>query len=270
MAYENFKPTIWSKFIQHELEKKAILLDSCWRKFEGEVQHAKMVKILGVSKPTIGEYNGTSIGSPEVLADTSVMMLIDRAPFFNFGVDDVDKAQAIPGMMEAYMKEATLAMALEIDSHIAKQALEAGAVSASTQINSADAAKAAIDTALITLRENDVQIGDEVVIELPPFVYNYLKDKYIILDTSNSALLKSGVVGTYDGAKVRISNNLYKSGADWYAMVRTPKAIAFAQQIQKVEAYRPDELFLDAVKGLNVFGAKVVRPKELYAIRVKK
>lgn len=270
MAYENFKPTIWSKYIQHELEKKAILLGSCWNKFEGEVQHGKMVKMLGVGRPTIGEYKGTSIGSPEILADSSVTMLIDRTPFFNFGVDDVDKAQAIPGLMEAYMQESTLAMALEIDSHIAKQALDAGAISASTQINTADAAKTAIDTALITLRENDVQIGDEVVIEIPPFVYNFLKDKYIALDTSNSTLLKTGIVGTYDGAKVRITNNLYKSGTDWYAMVRTPKAIAFAQQIQKVEPYRPDELFTDAIKGLNVFGAKVVRPKELYAIRVKK
>jgi hypothetical protein len=53
-------------------------------------------------------------------------------------------------------------------------------------------------------------------------------------------------------------------------MIRTEKAIAFASQIQNVEAYRPEGLFSDAVKGLHVFGAKVVRPKELYGLRVKK
>ena len=119
MAYENFKPTIWSKFIQHELEKKAVLLDHTWRKFQGEVQHAKNVKILGVGKPSIGNYTGASIGTPETIADSSVVMPIDQAKYFNFMVDDVDEAQSIPGLMEALMQEATLAMALEIDSYIA-------------------------------------------------------------------------------------------------------------------------------------------------------
>jgi hypothetical protein len=79
MAYENFKPTIWSKYIQHELEKKAVLLDHCWRQFQGEVQHAKSVKILGVGKPSIGNYTGASIGTPETIADSSVIMPIDQA-----------------------------------------------------------------------------------------------------------------------------------------------------------------------------------------------
>jgi Asp-tRNA(Asn)/Glu-tRNA(Gln) amidotransferase A subunit family amidase len=39
-----------------------------------------------------------------------------------------------------------------------------------------------------------------------------------------------------------------------------PGAIAFAEQIVKVEAYRPDDSFSDALKGLHVYGAKVIRP----------
>ena len=195
MAYENFKPTIWSKFIQHELEKKAILLDHCWRQFEGEVQHAKQVKILGVGRPTIGSYTGASIGPPENIEDSSVMMEINNAPFFNVGLDDVDKAQSVPGLMEAILKEGAIGMALAIDSAIAKEVLNAGTISAETQINSADAAITAIDAGLLALRENDVQIGDNVVIEIPPFVYKYLKDKYIALDTNNSEMLKKALWG---------------------------------------------------------------------------
>jgi len=270
MAYENFKPTIWSKFIQHELEKKAILLDHCWRQFEGEVQHAKQVKILGVGRPTIGSYTGAPIGPPENIEDSSVMMDINNAPFFNVGLDDVDKAQSVPGLMEAILKEGAIAMALAIDSAIAKEALNAGTISAETQVNSADAAIAAIDAGLLALRENDVQIGDNVVIEIPPFVYKYLKDKYIALDTNNSEMLKKGIVGMYDGCKVRISNNLYKSGNSYYGMIRTDKAIAYAGQVDITEPYRHPDYFKDAVKCLTVFGTKVVRPKELYALRVKK
>ena len=111
MAYGNFKPTVWSKYIQHELEQKAILSEWCNKKFEGEAKHNKTVKVLGVGKPTIGNYTGAKIGAPETLEDTSVFLTIDQAKFFNFMVDDVDRAQSIPGLMEALMQEATRAMA---------------------------------------------------------------------------------------------------------------------------------------------------------------
>ena len=270
MAYANFKQTFWSKHIQHELEKKLILADFCNKEFTGEAKYGNQVKILGVGKPTIGTYTGADIGAPENVQDSSVMLTIDQAKFFNFGVDDVDKAQSVPGLMEALMEEATRAMAQTADSYIASLAVNAGASSASTQIATAANAKAAVDAGILALRENDVQIDDEVVLELPPFVYQLLKDKYIELDTANSEMLRKGIVGYYDNAKVRVSNNLYNDGTDTYAMIRTKKAIAYVEQIDKVEAYRPEGLFSDAVKGLHVYGAKVVRPKELYVIKAHK
>ena len=145
-----------------------------------------------------------------------------------------------------------------------------GTLSATTEIKTAAAAKTAIDAGILTLRENDVPIGEDVVIEIPPWVYQLLKDKYIELDTANSEMMAKGIVGYYDNARVRVSNNLYNDGTDYYGMVRTKNAIAYANQIQKVEPYRPQGLFSDAIKGLNVFGAKVVRPKELYAIKCHK
>lgn len=82
--------------------------------------------------------------------------------------------------------------------------------------------------------------------------------------------MRKGIVGYYDNARVRVSNNLYNDNTDDYCMIRTKKAIAYVNQIDKVEAYRPDDLFNDAIKGLNVYGIKVVRPKELYVIRAHK
>jgi hypothetical protein len=271
MAYTNFKQTFWSRHIQHELEKRTILADFCNKQFTGEAKFGNQVKILGVGRPSIGNYDGTDIGAPEDVQDSSVMLLIDQAKYFNFGVDDVDKAQSVPGLMEALMEEATRAMALTIDSHIAEIGGKgAGAASATTQINSAAAAKTAVDAGILKLRENDVQIDDEVVMELPPFVYQLLKDKYIELDTANSTMMKKGIVGFYDNVRVRVSNNLYNDGTDYYCMIRTKNAIAYVNQIDKVEAYRPEGLFKDAIKGLNVYGAKVVRPKELYVIKAHK
>ena len=79
--------------------------------------------------------------------------------------------------------------------------------------------------------------------------------------------LKKGVVGKYGNALVTIENKLYDDETDKWCLLRTTKAIAFVGQIDKVEAYRPHDAFSDAVKGLFVFGAKIVRPEQLYVIK---
>ena len=61
-----------------------------------------------------------------------------------------------------------------------------------------------------------------------------------------------------------VSNNCVNvTGDDWIVQAGVPGAIAFAEQIVKVEAYRPENGFKDALKGLHVYGAKVVRPDAL-------
>ena len=270
MAYANFKATVWSKFIQAELERKCILADWCNKKFEGDAKHNEMVKIIGAGTPTIGNYTGADIGAPETVADESTFLKIDQAKYFNFMIDDIDKAQAVPGLMEALLKNTTRAMATVRDKFVAEQAKNAGTLSATTEVKTAAAAKTAIDTAILALRENDVDIDSEVVIELPYFMFLLFKDKLVELKTNNDELVKKGIIGMYDNCYVRTTNNLYNDNTDYYAMVRTKDAIAFAGGIDKTEPYRPEGLFSDALKGLNTFGSKVIRPKEIYTMKVHK
>lgn len=267
MAYENFKPTVWSKYIQHELECKNVLVKNCNRKYEGEAKRGREVKIIGVAPPTIGNYTGADIGTPETLPDSATVLKIDQAKYFHFQVDDVDKAQALPGMMEAYMTEATRAMAIVRDRYVAAQAVDAGGFSASAAITTAAAAKAAVDDGIEWLRTNDVNVDDEVVIELAPFLYRLLRDQLIELKTDNNSLIAKGSVGMYDNCKVFLTNNLYNDGTDDYMMLRSTRAVAWADGIEDLEAYRPERHFSDAVKGLYCFGAKVVRSKEFYVIK---
>ena len=70
MAYSNFKKTVWSNHIQRALEKACVLVEDCNREFEGEAKNGARVKILGVTRPTIGTYAGTDIGAPEEVART--------------------------------------------------------------------------------------------------------------------------------------------------------------------------------------------------------
>lgn len=272
MAYNNFKQTFWSKYIQTELKKAAVLVANCNQEFEGEVKYGNKVKILGVGKPTIVDYTGSDIDIEKV-PDNSVMLEITQSKAFAFEVDDVDKAQSKEGLMEALMGESKEALSNQRELFVGSMALQAGKASTSTAITTADAAKKAIDAGMQWLYENDVAIND-IIIELPAFMWQLMRDKYIELDTDNSNMLGNGQFGRYNGAKVYMSNQLYSTGTgdtkEYHAMIRTKRAIAFASQINKVEAFRPEKRFSDAVKGLDVYGAKVVRPKELYDLICKK
>ena len=271
MAFSNFKPTIWSKFIQTELEKKCRLVEDCWTQFEGEAKQGSRVKILGVGAPDIFDYvPGTGIPAPVAVEGTSVHLDIDQAKAFNFMIDDIDKAQATSGLMEILIKEATAKMAKTRDSFVASLAKDASYFSESAQVKTPAQAKAMVDAALLALRENDVDVEDEVTITISPFFYQLFRDALTELKTNNDELIKKGVVGMYDNCKVKLSNNLYNDGTDDYMLVRTNRAIAFAGGIDETEAYRPESFFADAVKGLNVYGGKIVRPKELYVIKAHK
>ncbi len=267
MSYNDFQRTFWSEHIQRELEKLCVLAEDCDYTFEGEAKLGKKVKILGVGSPTIGDYTGAAIGSPEVVEDSSVYLEIEKAKYFNFMVDDVDAAQSVKGLMEKLMEEATAALAVKRDSYIAGFATNAGSLSASAAVTTSDAAIAAVDTALAYLWNNGVKVGSDISLTMPVWFYNLFKGGMVEKYTDNVELIRKGVVGMYNGARVKISNNLYNDGTDDYIMVRTKKAIAFASQIEKTEAYRPQGYFSDAVKGLDVYGAKVVRPKEMYVIK---
>lgn len=272
MSYTNFKPTIWSKKIQHELPKFTIFKQDCDFQFEGDAGMGKTVKILGVGKPTIGTYEGTSIGAPEIISDTAQTLAIDQHKYFNFMVDDVDKAQSVEGLMEALMEETTRALAADCDTYIVKDiSTNAGTASASTAIATAEEMKAAIDEGLITLWNNGVNKDtDKVTIYLNPWMYVLFQEYLISAKTNNDALVANGEIGRYCGAVVKMSNNLYNDGTDDYAIVKTSKGYAFCDGINDTEAYRPEGLFADAVKGLHTYGGKVVRPKEIYAVKMHK
>lgn len=268
MAYENFKPTIWSKQIQLDLEKELILVSDCNRNYQGEAGMGKRVKIIGAARPTVKTYTpGTNIAAAETPPDTSIFLDVDQYKYTHFLVDDVDEAQSIEGLMPAYMKGSSRELADTRDAFVGSLAADATNMSNSLAITTAAAAKAAVEAAFVKLWENSVRIGDNVVIEVTPSFYSKFKDAITDTLTTNNDVVRKGVIGMYNGATVKMSNLLYNDGTDDYIMVRTKDAIAFAGGINKVEAYRPEKQFSDAIKALDTYGAKIVRPEELYVIK---
>ena len=275
MAYENFIPTVWAEAINRELERACVFAENTNREYEGKV--AKMgdsVRILGVGKPTITRTTGKDIvlSDPETVEDTSVTLNINQIAYFNYKVDDIDKRQAVGGVMDALSKETSEGLANEMDKYIADMAKAKNAVldaSAAYQVTK-DNILEKIDAAQQKLWENDVKQNTKVTLTVSPHFYMLLRQAYSRLDTDNSDMLKNGVVGRYGNIIVKMSNNVAKNSAGGdLIQLKTDRAIAFVNPMTHTEAYRPEKSFSDAVKGFVLFDGKIVRPKEMIVMNVK-
>lgn len=274
MSYANFVPKIWAKAIERELERKLVFAEDCNRQYEGDVkQMGDTVKILGVGKPTISKQKGGSIILPDAenVEDTSVEMQINTVAYFNFLVDDIDKRQAVGGLMDALNTEATQELASEMDKDIAALAgtRDAKKLYSDYKAVNADNVLGTLDLALQMLQENDVPADAKIVATVPPWFLTHLRTAYTKLDTDNSDLLKNGKVGRYNNILIKMSNNVYSTVSGSNIMVRTERAVAFANPLTHTEPYRPEKRFSDAVKGYVLYGTKIVRPKELMILNVK-
>ncbi len=266
MAVTNFIPTIWSARL-NEGFKKALVYGNCVNTdYEGEIKGAgSTVKINSVGAVTIDNYDKSKgINKPQELDSSQSTLTIDQAKYFNFQVDDIDKAQANVDLLDAGIKEASYGLANVADQYIANFYTE---VKAGNTIGDdttpivptiANAYDYLIDLGVI-LDENSVsEIGRFVVV--PSWFYGLLlKDPRF---TKEIDIMRTGFVGNIDNMAVYKSNNVPNTSGEKYKIIAGQKsAISFAGQVDSVEAYRPESQFSDAVKGLQVYGAKCIKPE---------
>lgn len=289
MAITDFIPEVWSEAIQRGLERDCVFVEDCNRQYEGNVSKAgDTVHILGVGKPTIKEidrnkangYDG-NIDDAERISDNAVTMVIDQVRYFNYEIGKIERAQAIGGLMDAYTKETSEALANTIDRYIANFALDSSVTKLYTTVpkvtasdNVASGEKHVLDImdeAILKMRERDISASTKIVIDASPRFVSLLRKAYILRNTDNSEMLKNGKVGMYGNVIIKESNNIAKtdSGATDNIMIRTTRAIAYAQPLTFTKAYEPEKKFTDAVKGFILFGGKIVRPEEILNINVK-
>jgi len=281
MAVTNFQQTIWSKSIQKELKTITSLRNHCDFQYEKDTKNAKEVKILSVTRPTIRTYVPGNAITLEGLTDAAQTLQLNQYRYFNFEVEDIDKAQSVPGLMEDASRQAALGLAEEGDKYVAA-IIEAAVEDATNPIGQSSSvisltkanAMASVEAGFTYLYEKNVRVNDPLYLEVAPAVFTTYRQALTELSTDNPEILKKGAVGKINNAYVCVENLLPTGkvgtgSADdtYYNVLRTSHAIAFAEQIDKVEAYRPESAFQDALKGLYVFGAKIVRPDEIYVMK---
>ncbi len=277
MSYANFKPTIWSKAIQVAIEQKRSLVDYCNRQFEGEVKLGGKVKILGAVAPEIYDYDRVNgLKKAETQPGVVTDLEITQGKAFNIMIDDIDKTQ-VNGvdLLSIICEEGAKKMRAKRSVFVSTVANEAAQVENSlvglseelSAITTEAKAIAVIDDAILWLKERGIEEGR---IDCPWWMYQKIKKQLVADKTSNDELVAKGLIGWYDGFEIVPSIYLQQIGGFDTVMARSNKAIAFAAALNETEAYRPEDYFSDAIKGLDVYGACVSRPEELYIGRVKK
>lgn len=282
MAYTNFIPSVWAEAINRELERLCVFAEDCNRQYEGSVsKKGDSVHILGVGKPTIKtlerENASGEIDGPEEVEDNSVILNINQIRYFNYKVGDIDKQQAVGGLMDALSQESSEGLANAMDEYIAGFAIDESVpklTTAATAITK-DNVLSILDDAIQKLQENNVNFAaGGVTVTVSPRFFKLFKQAHIDKGTDNVKYLEHGKVAIYGNVTVKLSNNVCKSktttdGDTDNIMIRTKRAIAFVNPLTHTEAYRPEKGFADAVKGYVLFDGKVVRPKEIININVK-
>lgn len=269
----NFIPEIAHAQLLEEREKAAIAVKHCNREYEGDIKSkGDRVKILTPGEVSLFDYTrNVDMGDPEILDDAAQFLDITESKAFQYYMDDIDKKQMEKGgaFDKASMRNAAYKISDYADSFIFGQYVNCQQVSTfNNAFTSADVFKllAAADTAM---RKANIPEGEKKFLEISPDVYEKFVLAKIIKDTDNSKTIETGLVKTMWGLDIYVSNNVVVKNDVSYCLVRTKKAIAYAEQINQSESIRHPKRFGDIRRGLMLCGAKVVVPKEVICFAVK-
>jgi hypothetical protein len=272
----DFIPTVWASRLLTALEKSLIYgqADVCNRDYEGEIREAgNTVKIASIGDVEIGTYTkDEDINEPVVLSDDDQTLTIDQQKYFNFYVDSIDRAQQNVNVLDEAMRRSAWALKDTADSYLA--GVIANAVATGNKIGSPttpkvptkdDAYEYLVDLGVL-LDESNVPLDGRFVVVPAWFHGLLLKDeRFIKAGTRRSdSTLANGEVGSAAGFSIMKSNNVPNVSGEKYKIVAGHSmATTYVEQVLDLQTYKREKRFGDAVKGLHVYGAKVVRPTAL-------
>lgn len=270
-AYSVFIPEIWSQKLNYMLTKECVMLQCVNRNWEGEIKNqGDKVKIIQPADVTISTL-GTDTLEYKELAPTSMDLVIDQKKFFAFKINDVAQVQANTDIMEAHLRNAKKAIEEVQDAYLLslhKDVTEANTVGSETSAVTLDKTtiySKFVELALCLKNSDAVSAGVRPWVVINPTVESYLLQSSEFISAHNVAdkTLREGAIGRIAGMDVLVSTNLTDVSGKYYVLAGTNEAITFASQLAKIESLRDQSSFSDLVRGLYLYGAKVVQPNAL-------
>ena len=273
MAVSNFIPELWSDSINVALRKSQVLGGLCTQRWSGELsKQGDTVHILGVTTGSVATYNPAGTLSYGDLSDTTTDLTVDQADAFAFGIDDIDKAQSLPGLMETATSDYAYKLSDALEQYIFSLVDASAEVGSYVDYNAAGSGplttanvEAALGEVAVALDEANVPSAGRWGV-VSPKVYDIIRRAEVAALRSENAWKINGSSLEVAGFVIFKSNNVPvgdSTSEDIKNLFGQGDAIALANTITEVEAIRLESAFRTGVRGLNVYGAKVVNKGRL-------
>ena len=271
MSIATFIPTVWSARLLAHLENALVAKNFFNSDYEGEISdQGDTVRINQIGNVSIFDYQrNQDMNPPEDLSTAAQDLVVDQGKAFNFQVDDVDRVQMRADLMDGAMERSAFALAEVEDTFLF--GLLAAAVPVSNRVAATITSADEMYELLVQLRtimvKNNVPFAGRRVAAPPEAVAMLLKDDRFVATGAGQAetRLASGLVGRAAGFEIYEVNTTPGGNT---LLAGHQLASTFASQIVKTEAYRMERRFADGVKGLSVYGAKVLVPAALASSEV--
>ena len=294
-----FIPVLWSTKLIEKFYASTVLAAISNTDYEGEIKNKGDTVVIR-QKPTITirDYAADMLLLVERPSSNIVELKIDKGKYFNLILDDVMEIQSDLNMMNMWSDDAAQQFKIVVDTDVLKNILgqaaaankgtTAGAISANVSLGAtggalqivarnptATAGKVEIVDLLVRLgqvldEQNIPETGRWVV--LPAWVSSQIKMSELrdaSLTGDGTSILRNGRLGMVDRFTIYVSNLLPHGTADgllaseWVVYAGTQHALTFASQINKVETLRSEMTFGQLLRGLQVYGYKVLDGKAL-------
>lgn len=267
----NFIPQVWSKLLQAKFYKTSVLPAISNTEYQGEISaKGDTVVIRTTPTVTVADYDEGSALSYQELTTGKVELLVNQAKSYAFRVSDVLNAQSDIDLLEQASKDAAEQMRIAVETQVLASLITgATTIGSQTTITAANVLTTILGMAK-DLDELNVPEEGRFIVLSPEFVsllkQSELRQAYLTGDDTSP--LRNGKVGMVDRFTVYQSNMLHTaaSGADsgyTHVLAGHPKAVAFASQFTNTETVRLESSFGDGVRGLQVYGSKIVVPDAL-------
>jgi hypothetical protein len=254
MAIDNFIPEVWSASVETAFAANQVIIPTLTTSYSGEATKGNTVHIIGAVTPTVVDYKlaGRTI-TAEALSDTNLDLLIDNEKAFAVKIDDIDAVQAA-GSFDAWVSAAGAALAEDAEAAVIAEMVANGTEVSTTKPATAAAALKEVIAIREALSAAKVPSSGRYLAVSPAYASLLLEALSNVGVAGNDGELRNGVLGRVAGFTVVESPLMTGTGAIAYHEAK----VAFAGQLDKVEAIRDASSFADVVRGLNVYGTKVV------------
>jgi hypothetical protein len=278
-----FIPEIWSGKLIEKFYDATVLTAISNTNYEGEIRsQGDKVKIRTIPTLQINDYESGQTLVNQRPTSNIVELLIDKGKYWSAIVDDVQDVQSDIGLMNMWAQDASEQMKLNIDTDVlgnivtdiaaANKGGTAGRISSSVnlgatgspvQLSKTNVVDMIVDLGQVLDEQNVPETGRFLVL---PFWATALLKKSDLKDASltgdGTSPLRNGRLGMIDRFTLYQSNNLsrYTDGANqtYDILAGHKNGLTFASQLTKTESLRAESTFGNIMRGLQVYGYKVI------------